>query len=275
MYRVLVNGVETSHIDVSDRGFQYGDGLFETIAVRDGRPLLWRRHITRLRRGCDYLGIDAPDAAGLESEARGLCDGLARAVLKIIVTRGVGGRGYKPSGCGPATRVLAVHAWPQYPPRAGTEGVALRVCGTRLATGGVLAGLKHLNRLEQVLARGEWDAPDIAEGLMLDEADHVIEGTMSNVFIARGGTLFTPDVSRAGVAGVVRGLILDNAERTGVTCVIKPVQLQELPQADEVFICNSLTGVWPVKSIEQWQYTPGPLARRFAELVGAAEMTED
>lgn len=267
MYKILVNGQETTDVDVNDRGFNYGDGLFETIAVRGGQPLLWRRHMVRLGEGCERLGIAAPDGAVLDKEARQLCDGVDQAVLKIIVTRGVGGRGYSPAGCGRPTRVTAVYPWPQYPPRFFDDGVALRLCRTRLATGGALTGLKHLNRLEQVLARGEWDDPAVPEGLMLDGEDHIVEGTMTNVFMVFDGVLTTPALDRAGVAGVMRGLVLDTAQRAGIACSIRDISLQELSAAEEVFVCNSVIGVWPVISVDRRVFSPGPVTRRIAESV--------
>lgn len=262
MYKILVNGQETAAVDVTDRGFNYGDGLFETIAVRDGRPLLWQRHMVRLREGCKRLGIATPDVVVLKEEAQRLCEGLARAVLKIIVTRGAGGRGYGPAGCDLPTRVTSVYPWLQYPRGFYTEGVTLRVCQTRLAGGGALAGLKHLNRLEQVLARGEWDDPETQEGLMLDGDGRIIEGTMTNVFMVFNGVLTTPSVDRAGVAGVMRGLIMDTVRQWGVTCTVGDIPLQGLSGADEVFVCNSLIGVWPVKSVDEWTFVPGPVTRR-------------
>ena len=135
----------------------------------------------------------------------------------------------------------------------------------------MLAGLKHLNRLEQVLARGEWDDPDIAEGLMLDADANVIEGTVTNVFMVRNSSLITPEVNRAGVAGVMRGLILDLAGRSDIPCTVRDIRLQELAAADEVFVCNSLIQLWAVKSIGDWAFAPGPVTRRIAELVAQAE----
>ncbi len=267
MYKTLVNGLEATVVDVTDRGFSYGDGLFETLAVHDGRPLLWERHMARLREGCERLTIAAPDVSVLEHEAQRLCEGLARAVFKVIVTRGSGGRGYCPAGGSAPTRVTAVSPWPQYPQRYFSDGVALRVCRTRLAVGGALAGLKHLNRLEQVLARGEWDGTDIAEGLMLDSEDRIIEGTMTNVFLVQKGVLTTPDVHRAGVAGVMRGLIMDMAKQSGITCAVRDISLQALDHADEVFVCNSLIGLWPVRCVDHWVFDTGPVTRRIAQSV--------
>lgn len=270
MNRILVNGEPRGDISVLDRGFQYGDGLFETIAVHRERLRLWDRHVRRLRDGCRRLAIPGPPDDLLDEEARRLCTGVARGVLKIIVTRGAGGRGYAPpAGDVPATRVLTIHPWPDYPERYYTEGVAVRVCRTRLADSVLLGGLKHLNRLEQITARSEWHDPSIAEGLMLDHDGHVVEGTMSNVFLVGAAGLITPDVARAGVAGVMRGLILDAAAETGLACTVRRVTYEELQQARELFLCNSLIGAWPVKSLEQRRLGPGPVTRQVIDMINS------
>ena len=196
MLSCLIDGREAVAIDVRDRGLHYGDGLFETLAVAQGRPLLWRRHMQRLAAGCRRLRIPPPAAETLREEAERLCARLDRAVLKIMVTRGDGGRGYAPPPAAAGTRVLMTYPWPPYPERHRRDGVAVRVCAARLGASPGLVGLKHLNRLEQVMARAEWDDPSIAEGLMLDAAGHVIEGTMSNLFAVIGGRLVTPDLTQ-------------------------------------------------------------------------------
>ena len=209
MNTTLINGVAATCIDAHDRGFHYGDGLFETFAVSNGEPAMWDMHMQRLLLGCQRLGFPAPDPTLLRSEALSLCavpDAPARGVLKIIITRGGGGRGYRapsPSAVlatGGVTRMLALYPWPDYPAAFWSEGVAVRVCATRLGCNPALAGIKHLNRLEQVLARNEWDDASVAEGLMLDPQGSVIEGTMTNLFVVRNGQLLTPDVSQCGGA---------------------------------------------------------------------------
>ncbi len=249
MIGMLVNGVPGTSIDANDRGLHYGDGLFETIAVHDGAPALWDRHMRRLSLGCERLGITPIDTAQLLRESLQLCDGVAQGVLKIIITRGSAGRGYRapPSGTAQPTRLVALHAWQEYPVAFWVEGVAVRLCSTRLSSNPALAGIKHLNRLEQVLARSEWDDTAIPEGLMLDGEGHVIEGTMSNLFIVRNERLLTPDLSRCGVAGVMRAGILDSMRDAGIPAEITQITLDDVKSSDEVFLCNSLIGVWPVK----------------------------
>ncbi len=262
-FGVLVNGRRRDCVLVADRGLQYGDGLFETLAVRGGEPLLWERHLIRLGKGCERLGIALPEPRILLDEARTLSRDHARAVLKIIVTRGVGGRGYRPPRGAeqePSTRIIALHPWPEYPAAYAADGITLRVCQTRLGSNRALAGLKHLNRLEQVLARAEWDDPDIPEGLMLDQNGDVIAGTMSNLFMVREGRLYTPGLDECGVAGIMRGLTLEWAAEQGVPVQITQLALESLRTADEIFVTNSIAGLWPVRRLQRMTFAIGPLS---------------
>jgi 4-amino-4-deoxychorismate lyase len=261
---VLINGEPVSAVSVQDRGLHYGDGLFETIAVRAGGALGWERHVARLQEGCRRLGMAFPPVGLLTQEAGGLCRGIESGVLKVMLTRGTGGRGYRPPRDGIGTRILAIYPWPDYPAHCYREGVRVWVCRTRLGINPTLAGLKHLNRLEQVLARSEWQDPDIAEGLMLDHEGYVIEGTQSNLFMVRDGILLTPDLSRAGVAGITRARIMEWAKAEGRTCAVAHLTLEEVMRADEVLLCNSLIGVWPVREIERVRFPVGGLTRDIA-----------
>ncbi len=263
----LVNGVATDRVAVSDRGLLYGDGVFETLAVVDGAARLWTRHVARLQQGCERLGMQPVDAVLLAEEARLLCRDAKRAVLKVIVTRGSGGRGYRPAACGPPTRILQRHPWPDYPGSCATDGVAVRLCRLRMGHNPVLAGIKHLNRLEQVLARGEWDDAEIREGLLQDQQGNLIEGTMSNVCLVQDGQLLMPDLSRCGVAGVIRALLLELADGQGIATAVRDIPLQELAAADEVFLCNSLIGIWPVLRIDARSYPAGTLTRQLQRLL--------
>jgi 4-amino-4-deoxychorismate lyase len=247
---MLVNGESVTHLSTADRGLQYGDGLFETIAVQAGSPSLWPQHIDRLKHGCERLGIPFPGEKLLRKEALQEIGSAERGVLKIIVTRGEGSRGYRPPTKPQPTRLLEVSPWPDYPPENSSEGVAVRLCTTRVATNSSLAGIKHLNRLPQVMARREWSDPDISEGLMLDERDRVISGTMSNLFIFKGGELWTPDLSQSGVSGILRGVVLAVAEELNIPVQIKELSMDDVSEADALFLTNSLIGVWPIRELE-------------------------
>lgn len=262
---MLVNGLESEQIPVSDRGFQYGDGLFETLSVENGAPEFLSRHLERLRQACERLMIAYPGTDVLNQEAFRLCEGVKSAVLKIIVTRGAGGRGYRIPEQALSTRVLSIHPRPDCPADFQTKGIRTILCRNRLGINSALAGLKHLNRLEQVLARSEWDSPGIQEGFMLDSDENVIEGTMSNLFLVRNGTLQTPDLSRCGVAGIIRGLVFEIADANRIPVRIKRITLDDLEVADEIFVTNSVIGVWPVAEFERFTYAIGPMTRRIME----------
>lgn len=269
----LINGLFSESVPAQDRGLHYGDGVFETIAIQNGKHLCWEAHYLRLQAGCNRLGMQCPTPDLLSSEIRRLPLSGPRCVVKIIVTRGPGGRGYRPPDPAPApTRILGLYPWPDFPSAYATEGIKARICSTRLGVNPQLAGLKHLNRLEQVLARGEWDEPDIAEGLMLDTRGLVIEGTMSNLFCVKDNVLITPDLSACGIAGIVRGCILELSAQLAMQVSIRTMTETELYTADELFLCNSVIGVWPVREIEQRIFTIGPHTREIRELLARKEM---
>lgn len=256
---MLINGTPGSTLSALDRGIQYGDGLFETIAVVDGRLCQWQRHIRRLQRGCEVLNIEFPDEEQLLAEAGREINGGSRLVLKIILTRGSGGRGYRPPTEQTPTRLVYSTEWPEYPDHFAQLGIRARICNMRLSRNTTLAGLKTLNRLEQVLARAEWDDPEIAEGLMLDDEGFVIEGTMSNLFLIRDERIITPDLGRCGVAGIMRELVIEQAADLGLRLSCQAVSKRELMSADAIFLCNSLIGIWPVCELEGERYETGAI----------------
>jgi len=260
---ILINGESRGHIEISDRGFQYGDGLFETIEVRDGQAVFLERHLERLKSGCHRLYIPFPGAQLLSLEAKELCRRWpsARAVLKIIVTRGTGGRGYRQPAAIQPTRVLSLHPYPDYPKIYSEQGIVARFCTTRLGLNPALAGIKHLNRLEQVMARAEWDDPDIQEGLMLDVNDHVIEGTMTNLFYIKNNSLYTAALTQTGVAGIMRGIIMMLSTNRALQVIEHTFTKDELLSADELFVCNSIIGIWPIKQIDARHFSIGPITQ--------------
>ncbi len=247
---MLVNGESVTHLSASDRGLQYGDGLFETIAVVAGSPSLWQQHIHRLQHGCEHLGIPFPGKELLQQEAQQAIGVAAQAVLKIIITRGEGRRGYKPPAEPRPTRIFEVSPWPNYPPENSRDGIAARICSTRVATNSSLAGIKHLGRLPQVMARQEWSDPAIAEGLMLDEQDRVIAGTMSNLFLLKGDELYTPNLRQSGVSGIMRGVVLAVAEEQDISVQVRDLKMDDVRAADALFLTNSLIGIWPIRELE-------------------------
>lgn len=263
---ILVNGVAENRISIADRGLQYGDGLFETIAYRKGVAEFLDAHLTRLLNGCKRLAIPFQDIEILGAELNSLCHQLSDdAVIKIIITRGCGGRGYFADSSIEPTRIISSHPYPSHPNSNAVSGVRVRLCKQTLSENSSLAGIKHLNRLEQVLARNEWDDSDIAEGLMFDQGNNVIEGTMSNVFIVKENQLLTPKVNKAGVAGIIRAHICKLAQQNGLTVEEKNLSKAELFTADEIFVCNSIIGIWPVSSIDNKIYATGPITKNLQQ----------
>lgn len=256
-----VDGCPAEALPLKDRGLAYGDGLFETIAVKAGAPVLLDRHLHRLEQSCLRLAIPL-DTASLRLEMMRFAAQLDSGVMKLILTRGDGQRGYAPAPDCQPRRILQAGPAPAWPVRHAEQGVRLYPCTTRLAEQPLLAGLKHLNRLEQVLARAEWHDSEHAEGLMRDTSGRLIEGVYSNLFLVREGRLLTPDLSRCGVAGVMRAELLDQADRLRIDTDICDLSLDDLEQADEVFVCNSLYGVWPVHGFERLNWSIGPLTRK-------------
>ncbi|MCL7941143.1 aminodeoxychorismate lyase [Halomonas sp. ATCH28] len=227
---------------LDDRGVAYGDGLFETVLVRDGAPRLWEYHLARLARGCRVLGIPMPAEHELERPLAQAGEGVM--VLKLIVTRGSGGRGYAPPAA-PAPR-LRWQLSPLVPDAARWKvGVRVRHCRLRLGLQPALAGLKHLNRLENVLARGEWSEADIAEGLLCDGEERLVEATCMNLFWQRGGRLETPRLDRCGVAGTLRAVLLERLPIAEVDAAPGVLAV-----AEAVWLGNSVQGLWPVARLD-------------------------
>ena len=248
MLTCLVNGVPTHAVSVDERAVQYGDGLFETIAVRQGQAEFIDRHFRRLRAGCERLALEFDDWGCLQMEVEALSGQHPDAIIKIILGRAPGGRGYRFMTGQSVTRIVSAYAFPEWPDDYTVSGIRVRICSIRMAVQPRLAGIKHLNRLEQVLARAEWQ-DEFQEGLLLDYNDRLVEATMSNVFLVRDGCVVTPGLQDCGVAGVMRSVIIDLAKQSGIQCRIDTIGEDALDEETELFVCNSLIGIWPIVEI--------------------------
>ena len=255
--RMLVDGVASELLQAADRGLLYGDGLFETLRFVGTRAPLWARHMARLRESCARLGLPTPDPEILHAEAVRVVAGMPHAVVRITLSRGVGPRGYAPPSMPRPTRVVAAFEAPPMRGDAYRAGVRVCWCELRLAQQPRLAGIKHLNRLEQVLARAEWSDPDIHEGLLRDADDQVIGATAANLFALVDGVLVTPSVQRCGIAGVARAEVLACRPQARV----QVLRLDMLARASEVFLSSSVRGILPVQAVGATVYAPGPVAR--------------
>jgi len=270
----LINGKSGHRIDVTDRGFTYGEGLFETMAVRNGTIRFFNHHLERLLDGAGRLGIPAPELELLKNEATGLATRCDYGTLKIILTHGAGRRGYAPPD--PAVPLRCLGLLPGVRPAADhyTRGIVVRNCSTPIGSSPATAGLKTLGRLEQVLARAEWQDETISEGLMSTPDGFVICGTMSNLFLVQGGTLVVPDLSTCGIKGVMRRVVLDRANQLGLECRIGDVPRDLLADVDELFLTNSLIGLWPIRRIDTRELTVGLVTRALMAELAAAGVEE-
>ena len=260
-----IDGVAANSVPADDRGLQYGDGVFETILLRDGKPRFLEAHLARLQRGLARLSIPFPAAGELQAEiARAAVQAPPRAILKVVVTRGsTRRRGYAPAGFIQARRIVSL--WETAPLEFEPEkGVELRIAQLRLPEFSALAGIKHLNRLENVLAAAEDAAASCFDALMLDTASHVISGTACNVFIVKSGALLTPPVDRVGIAGVMRSIVLREAPRLGIAAEERRLTLADLHGADGMFITNARIGVVPVRRVSEHVIPMSPVVARLA-----------
>jgi len=261
----LIDGRPADHALIGDRALRYGDGLFETALWQGERLRLWSRHLDRLQRGCERLGLPPPDPALLDADLHTLLTAFGErhpAMFRIQITAGDGGRGYQRDTLSVPRRITSLAPLPKRPASDWQRGIAVHCCRLRLAEQPLLAGIKHCNRLEYVLARREWSDPAISEGLLLDARGSVIEGIHMNTFALHGATLLVPSLARCGVAGVMRGHLIDVAPTLGLTVEIDAHPLDAWLRADLVFMSNALVGVLPVRRIGTTTLGAGTAAAR-------------
>lgn len=262
--KYLLNGRPGASLAPDNRGLAYGDGLFETLLVRAGRPVWLDAHLERLEQGCKLLKIQF-DRRLISSEITQLIAALpaASAVLKVVLFRRADGRGYAPATSA-AERLLMLSEGAASS-AAWRQGAELIVCQQRLASPSVHPGVKHLNRLEQVRGAAELVQRGVVEGLMFDWRGALIEATRSNVFIVRDGILKTPGLEEAGVAGIMRAKVLQWARQNNQPCKVCRLGYSDLASADEIFVCNSVFGIWPVTKLECLSKSIGPVTRQLQQ----------
>lgn len=253
------------------RGLHYGDGVFRTILKINNNIKYLEEQLNKLHEDCARLQL-APEMPRLRRQLLGAGRGRADAVLKLLAMRASQGRGYAPTT--DRVDVLAFR-WPlpRFPAECWTEGVNAITSEVQLGSQPQLAGIKHLNRLEQVIASRDW--PDgVRESILTDGASRPICGTRSNLFWVHAGRLCTPDLSRCGVSGVMRQQILERAAGEGIECRIDGFSQDHLRTAEEAFICNSLIGIWPLRQLDHADWpAPGPLTRTLMQWLNHPRLT--
>lgn len=266
--RRLVNGAEGAGVAADDRGLQYGDGLFETMTAVDGEIRHFELHMMRLQASCIRLEIPMPSVDHIAADCRRVLEGLGSATVKLIVTRGPGPRGYAPPEDPTVTRIVTAASSHAHEQQSARPLVA-QVCRTRLALNEQFAGMKHLNRLEQVMASAELRDTGADEGLMLAMDGRLVCGTSANVFIARDGRLLTPAIRDCGVAGIMRQVVLRAAVTIDMPVEITDLDLDDLAGADEVFMTNAIRGIRPVHGIAGFgDFSPGTVTQALRDQLG-------
>jgi 4-amino-4-deoxychorismate lyase len=262
---VLVNGGEVHALSPLDRGVHFGDGLFETIAFLGGRLRFLDLHLERLTAGCERLAINPEGLGLLRGEAELAASGAREGVVKVIVTRGEAvARGYAPAGLEKATRIVL-----RTPCVLAETAPAARaaVAELRLGESVALAGLKHLNRLEQVFAQRERIARGLDELILFSSSGRLVSGALSNVFLVAGGRLRTPRLDLCGVSGIMRSVVLREARQGGMTVEECELARADLDAAEEIFVTNARIGVWPVAELDARELGIGPVTQRVQALL--------
>ena len=255
---MLINGQLQDRIAATDRGLAYGDGLFETIAVCNGLPQLWQRHLNRLIEGCSRIGLPCPDADQLQTELRQVID-QEQGVVKIVITSGSGGRGYRRPEQVTPHRIISFQP---YEPPAYKEGIRLYQCKTPVSVNSRIAGLKTLGCLDQVLAQSEWSEAEYQEGVMCDYSGNLIEGTKSNIFLIKNQALLTPRLEHCGIQGIMRDVIIAMAKQLDIACNITDLKPSDLASAEAALVCNSLIKIWPVRQYQNTLYQNNDIVTR-------------
>ncbi|ELY4419678.1 aminodeoxychorismate lyase [Cronobacter sakazakii] len=251
---LLINGIEQDCLSATDRAVQFGDGCFTTARVRDGVVHLLEAHLERLHEGCERLMIPVPDIDTLRNEMRQAAQGQGSAVVKVIISRGAGKRGYSIAGCDAPTRIVSRGGYPDFYSEWRERGVSLAISPVRLGRNPNLAGIKHLNRLEQVLIRTHLEQTSADEALVLDSEGWVTECCAANLFWRKGKAVFTPRLDQAGVDGLMRRHIIGLLNQSVWRLSEINAPASALEEADEVFICNALMPLVPVRSIDGHAY---------------------
>ena len=262
----LINGKFKDSISVYDRGLSYGDGFFETMlwdSFENNNKVnigveFWLRHLRRIKAGCKLMQINLPSDDKIIEERNLILKASFKeqksGLLKMIITRGVGGRGYKFEKNMTPTTIFLSFPKPKVEKKYIKSGVVVKICKTQLSKNTNLFGYKHLNRLDSVLARSEWEDNKIFEGIFLDSRKNILEGTMTNIFFVHKKTLITPPIIDSGINGVMRQVVLDNAKFFFDKVVIQKINLRDIEKFEQMFLTNSVLKVIPVSRFEKKKF---------------------
>ncbi len=256
----LIDGEFKDSISVLDRGLSYGDGIFETMVwcfIKEKKNFgveFWNRHLRRIEKSCMITKIKMPPIELLNTYKKRILEksfnqGLKEGVLKIIITRGVGGRGYKFDSDIKPTIIFLSFSKNHLDQSLYKNGVNVRFCESSIFKNFELAGLKHLNRLDSVIARSEWTKKDIFEGILVDDLENIVEGTMTNIFFTKDKILFTPHISNFGIKGIMRQVVMEKSMLYYEKILETSIKKSDINLFDEMFLTNSILKIVPVKKL--------------------------
>ena len=267
---ILIDGKKQSKASIFNRNTQFGDGLFETCLVENKKLLFWSNHLERMRLGCDRLKISMIDETLWLSDIRKAFSlmKIDNCIVKLVLSRGESLRGYSYKDNIRPIRITIVS---ELKKNNQDKGFSLEFCNSGYNSNPKLAGIKHCNRLEQVIARAGIKVDD---GIMLDENENVVSVTQGNIFCIQGNRLITPNLDKCGIEGTRRAVILKIAVDLGFDINIKNLSVAELLRSDEVFISNSIQGVGPVNQIEDFVYSKHKITEIISETL-KEKSTED
>lgn len=256
-----VNGQHQLNVNANDRAVQFGDGCFTTLVVENGIPKMLTAHIERLKQGCNALFLPNPDWISLENHIIDIAAlEQSKGVIKVILSRGRGGRGYSSKGLVTPTIIVSRSSFPAHYTHQQQSGISIGVSSVLLGQNPMLAGIKHLNRLEQILVKHHLEMTEFDDVLVCDNEGYLIEANASNLFWRKGTLIFTPDLTGSGVNGIMRQEVLLLAKQLGWNIDIVREKPETLYQADEIWLTNALMPIIPVKQVhfsddKRYQYT--------------------
>ena len=265
-YVSLINGKFLKTVSVLDRGLSYGHGLFETMSWRHLRELdsfgveFWNRHLKRLSASSLKMKIKMPSKEILNNYKdkiikKSINLGFNEGVLKIIITRGVGGRGYKYEKDIEPTIIFLSFPKVRIDESFFKKGVNLRFCKSPIFVNHQLSGIKHLNRIDSVMARSEWQNKEFFDGVLLDDSKNIIDGTMTNIFFSKNNILYTPDLKKSGINGIMRQVVIEKSKIFFNSVHEIQINKKNLKLYDEMFITNSIIKILPVKKLEKKEFS--------------------
>ncbi|WP_163931139.1 aminodeoxychorismate lyase [Paraferrimonas sp. SM1919] len=253
---VAILDADDTSISPSDRAFNYGDGCFTTIAVLNQQPLLIDKHIARLQRAVQVLSLRIDSWQHITGEINSKAAQVRQGFIKLVISRGIGGRGYQFDAAQQPVVIISAGEFPSHYPNWRRQGIALGVHHLAMGQQPLFAGIKHLNRLEQVMLRHHYQGNEV-DYVCFDQDDNIICASAANLFFMKGQQVHTPKISNAGITGVMRQHMIEFLMAKGIDVQVRDINMDELSLFDNAWMTNSLMGAVSVNSITELSHFKG------------------